>query len=70
LTPSRPDNVTAGNEFDVGHHRWFGLAAGLSAVRSTAPHAVNAASKVAFTSVSSIGPMGGSAARSSSGPVT
>jgi hypothetical protein len=41
------------------------LAAGLPAVRSSAPHAVNAASMVAFTSVSSIGPMGGSAARSS-----
>ena len=46
------------------------ITAGLSAVRSTAPHAVNAASMVAFTSVSSIGPMGGSAARSSSGPVS
>jgi Luciferase-like monooxygenase len=51
-------------------HRWLGLTVGLSAVRSTAPHAVNAASMVAFTSVSSIGPMGGSAARSSSGPVS
>ena len=40
------------------------------AARSTTPHAVNAASIVAFTSVSSIGPMGGSAARSSSGPVS